>query len=131
MKRTIAAMLLAAFVLAMCAACGTGPADIASPEPEVIESPITLTLTVTMPDGTQTLHTFTSTKSTLGEVLRDYGLIECDDKNMITAVGGVEASWEKDQAYWAFYIDGEYAMHGVDNEIIADGNAYAFEYTIG
>jgi len=131
MKRTIVTLLLAVLMLTMCAACGTSPAEITPEDPEVVESPITVTLIVTMPDGTQTTHSLTTTRYTLGEVLRDYGLIECDNKNMIVAVDGVDANWDKDQAYWAFYIDGEYAMHGVDDEAIADGNTYAFEYTIG
>lgn len=132
MKRTITAVLLAITLLALCAACGGTPAQITEPEPGIgADTPLTVTLTVTLPDGTQNTHTLTSTKSTLGEVLRDYGLIECDDKNMIIAVDGVEASWDADQAYWAFYIGGEYATHGVDDEVIADGNTYALEYARG
>ena len=32
-----------------------------------------------------------------------------------------------DQTYWAFYVDGEYAMSGVDTTIIEEGKAYAFK----
>lgn len=36
------------------------------------------------------------------------------------------ADYDKDGVYWAFYIDGEYAMTGVDATNITDGARYAF-----
>ena len=131
MKRIITAALLAIFMLAVFAACGGGPAEITEPDPETHVTPFTATVIVTLPDGTQNTHTLTSTKSTLGEVLRDYGLIECDDSGYIVAVEGIEASWDNDKAYWAFEINGQYAMHGVDDEVFTDGNTYALKYTKG
>ena len=36
-------------------------------------------------------------------------------------VNGIAANWDKDQTYWAFYINGEYATTGIsDTEITAD-----------
>lgn len=39
---------------------------------------------------------------------------------------GMTADYDKDGVYWAFYIDGEYAMTGVDATNITDGAQYAF-----
>jgi len=130
MKRSIIAILLAAALLVAFAACGGSPAA----EPVTAtndDTRVYVYLTVTLPDGTQTRQELNSAKSTLGEALRDYGLIECDETGMIVKVAGVEASYEKDQAYWAFYIGGDFAMHGVDDEILADGNEYELRYTKG
>lgn len=41
-------------------------------------------------------------------------------------VNGMTADYDKDGVYWAFYIDGEYAMIGVDATNITDGAQYAF-----
>lgn len=41
-------------------------------------------------------------------------------------VNGMTADYGKDGVYWAFYIDGEYAMTGVDATNITDGAQYAF-----
>lgn len=41
-------------------------------------------------------------------------------------VNGMTADCDKDGVYWAFYIDGEYAMTGVDATNITDGAQYAF-----
>lgn len=42
-------------------------------------------------------------------------------------VNGMTADYDKDGVYWAFYIDGEYAMTGVDATNITDGAQYAFQ----
>ena len=39
---------------------------------------------------------------------------------------GMTADYDKDGVYWAFYIDGEYDMIGVDATNITDGAQYAF-----
>lgn len=41
-------------------------------------------------------------------------------------VNGMTADYDKDGVYWAFYIDGECAMTGVDATNITDGAQYAF-----
>ena len=46
----------------------------------------------------------------------------------VKTVNGIEADADKDQAYWAFYVNGEYATYGVDLTEIIDGDSYAFKY---
>jgi len=132
MKRTITAILLAALMIMAFAACGGSNAPgAATVLPTVGEGATSVTLLVTMPDGTQTSREVRTDKETLGEALRDCNIIVCDEAGFVTTVDGVTADYSADQSYWAFYIGGEYATHGVDEEIVAEGGTYALEYAKG
>lgn len=52
----------------------------------------------------------------------EYGL-------MVDTVNGVVADYNENGAYWAFYVDGEYCMYGMDQQPIEDGQAYRIIYT--
>ena len=67
-------------------------------------------------------------QKTVGEALSEYELADISD-GFLTAILGMEASWEKDKAYWAFYINGDFAMTGVNDTDIEDGGNYALVYT--
>ena len=45
----------------------------------------------------------------------------------VKKVNGITADYDVDQTYWAFYINGEYAMSGVDKTTIAVGESYMFK----
>ncbi len=47
----------------------------------------------------------------------------------LTAINGITADWEKDNAYWAVYVNGELANYGVSSQPIANGDVFRFEYT--
>ena len=67
---------------------------------------------------------------TVGDVLVKAGLISGDDSQYglyVKTVNGITLDYDKDKMYWAFYIDGEYAMTGVDSTPIQDGSVYAFK----
>lgn len=67
--------------------------------------------------------------TTVGEALLDLGLIDGEDSEYglyVKEVNGVVADYDVDGTYWAFYIDGEYAMTGVDSTDIVDGATYEF-----
>ena len=42
----------------------------------------------------------------------------------IKSVNGIVADYDVDATYWAFYINGEYAMTGVEMTPIAEGDSY-------
>lgn len=48
---------------------------------------------------------------------------------MVETVNGETADYNKDKAYWAFYINGEYCMYGIDSQPVADGDAFSIVYT--
>ena len=71
-------------------------------------------------------------ETTIGAALLSLGLIEGEQGDyglMVTTIDGVRADYTLDGAYWAFYVNGEYAMTGVDATEIAVGNSYHFTYT--
>ena len=45
----------------------------------------------------------------------------------VKVVNGITADYEVDQTYWAFYINGEMAMTGVDATDVEDGVVYSFK----
>ncbi len=95
---------------------------------------VTFTVTVTDLEGNEDTFDITTTQTILGDALLDQGLISGDEGEYglyITAVNGITADWDKDQTYWAFYIDGEYALTGVDSTEIDPNAAYSFVLTKG
>lgn len=81
-------------------------------------------------EGNETKFDIKTDKETVGEALVDEGLVEGDESAYglyVTKVNGIEAKWEVDQTYWAFYINGEYATTGVDSTNVEDGATYMFK----
>ena len=113
------------------------PTDAPTDEPTEAEIPAkqeigkgakTFTMTVTDADQKEYELTIHTDKTTVGEALSEYALADISD-GFLTAILGMEASWEKDKAYWAFYINGDFAMTGVNDTDIEDGGKYALVYT--
>ena len=80
------------------------------------------------PDGTETEVTVQTDKDTVGAALLELGLVDGEDSEFglyIKTVNGITLDYDKDGKYWAFYINGEYAMTGVDATPIEDGAIYA------
>lgn len=94
---------------------------------------IAFNVVVTDLDGTETTFEYTSDAESVGAALVAEGLIEGHDTEYglyVDAVNGITADWATENAYWAFYIDGEYAMTGVDATAITEGATYSFVKTI-
>ncbi|MCL2078646.1 MAG: DUF4430 domain-containing protein [Oscillospiraceae bacterium] len=71
-------------------------------------------------------------ESTVGAALLAVGLIDGEVSDyglMVVFVNGLKADFNEDGAYWAFYVDGDYAMSGADATDIEQGRTYAFIYT--
>lgn len=68
----------------------------------------------------------------VGDALLENQLVEGDNGEyglFITKVNGISAVYEKDNAYWAFYIDGQMADTGVSGAPVEDGKSYSLVYT--
>ena len=143
MKKIIALLLVMMMALSL-AACGnetpttnapvttTNPATTA-PTQETPKIGANFTVTVTDLDGTEETFTYHSEAKTVGEALLAEGLIAGDQSDwglMVTTVNGITADWATENAYWAFYINGEYAQTGVDATELVDGATYAFVKTV-
>ena len=86
---------------------------------------------VTFADGSEKNYCVYTDEDNIGAALLGVELIAGEDSAYglyVKTVDGQEADYDKDGHYWAFYIDGEYAMTGVDSTPIEDGKAYAFKY---
>lgn len=84
---------------------------------------------VTDQDGNETQFEIHTDKETVGDALLELNLIAGDDSEYglyVKTVNNITADYDKDGKYWAFYIDGEYALTGVDSTPITDGASYAF-----
>lgn len=71
-------------------------------------------------------------ETTVGAALLNVGLIEGEDGPYglyVMKVNGIEAIYENDGSYWAFYEDGAYGMTGVDQTEINPDVAYSFVQT--
>lgn len=124
--------LLIAFSLIL---CGCGKAAEAPVETtEVISAEpgykYHFTLEIIDADGNQKLIDYLTDKEILGEVLQEDGIIKGEQGDYglyIKEVDGIVADYETTGTYWAFYIDGEMAMTGVDQTKIVDGAVYSLK----
>ena len=51
----------------------------------------------------------------------DYGMY-------VRAVNGLEAVYERDQAYWAFYVNGAYCNYAIEEQPVYDKDAFEIKY---
>ena len=92
----------------------------------------TFSFVVTKLDKTSKTYTVHTDKTTVGAALLEVGLIAGSDSEyglMVETVDGLKLEYNADKAYWAFYVDGEYAMTGVDSTVIEAGKVYGFTAT--
>ena len=76
--------------------------------------------------------TINTDKDTVGAALLEHELIAGEDGAYglyVKTVNGILADYDIDQSYWSFYINGEYAMSGVDSTPVVNGGTYKLEYT--
>ena len=83
--------------------------------------------TITDLDGNETCVTIHTDKATVGEALQELGLVVGEEGPYglyVKTVNGITVDYDADKAYWAFYINGRYAMSGVDVTKIVSGDTY-------
>ena len=81
-------------------------------------------------DGKETKFEIHTDKTTVGEALLEVKLIEGEEGPYglyVKSVNGITADYDVDQTYWAFYINGEMAMTGVDVTDVEAGATYSFK----
>ena len=122
-------MILAAVALIVVVALFAG-IWVAS-RPEIFAGEKRFTLTVVHKNGTEKVFELTSSEEFLGAALVAEGIIiESDSPGMYNTVDGETTDYSKDQSYWGFFIDGEYAMEGMNTTPITEGGQYKLVYTI-
>jgi len=123
--RVLLVVLIAVMALSV-VSCGDSKAT----ETEAEGVSKTFTFEVVPAEGESKTFTITTTRKTVGEALFDEKLIEGEAGDYglyVKKVNGITADYNVDGTYWAFYINGEYGMTGVDMTDVEDGATYAFK----
>lgn len=66
-------------------------------------------------------------EKTLDKALLEHELVDGEYGQYglsVYEVNGIEADWERDNAYWAIYVGEEYAMSGMSGIEVVDGASY-------
>ncbi|MBR2454943.1 MAG: DUF4430 domain-containing protein [Clostridia bacterium] len=83
-------------------------------------------------DGSEKSFDIKTEAKTVGEALLAEKLISGEVGQyglMVDTVNGIKYEYNADGAYWAFYVNGEYAMSGVDLTEIDETAIYSFVAT--
>ena len=97
---------------------------------ETLTAEKSFTFVVVDTTGKETSFEISSDKATVGEALLDEGLIAGEDGQYglyVKTVNGITLDYDTDGKYWAFYVNGEYGMTGVDATEIVAGATYSFK----
>lgn len=86
----------------------------------------TLTVQIIEGDNSVTLTVKTDAEN-IGTALYELALI--NDASFFDTINGMTASWEKHQAYWAFYVGDTMSNVGVADVKISGGESFKFVYT--
>lgn len=84
-------------------------------------------LTIVDKEGNTHLYLIHTDEEMVGYALIEHGLIEGEEGPYgmyIKSVLGKTLDYETDGMYWSFYVGGEYAMTGVDQTPVTDGESY-------
>lgn len=130
MKKILSLILCFVLVLSL-AACGTPDSQqefTPVTDGETIgEGAKTFPLEITDKDGNTVHVTINTDEETVGAALLALNLVEGEDSDFglyVKTANGITADYDVDGTYWAFYINGGYAMTGVDQTPIVDGETY-------
>ena len=130
--KLILCMVLIAALALMAVGCSKTGETAETPAEAVTATPIgegdaTFDLTVTKADGSKTAYAVSTDETTVGAALLALELIAGDEGEFglyVKTVDGETHVYEDDGKYWAFYVNGEYAVTGVDMTDIEAGASY-------
>lgn len=81
-------------------------------------------------DGKVTTFEIHTDKTIVGDALQELKLISGDEDDYglyVKEVNGIYADYNKDKAYWGFFIDNKQSNYGVDSVTIEEGKEYSFK----
>ena len=138
MKKTIysAISLLMTMVIALCLVSCTSndnPWDFATYTEDTTfgngSKTVVVEVTVLEQKVTFTINT---DEDTVGAALSEHNLISGEEGQYglyVKKVNGITADYDIDQSYWAFYVNDEYAMSGIELTEISEDATYQLVYT--
>jgi len=128
MKKILAIILCVTLILlAGCSAAPQTNSTTVTDGQTVGEGSVSFPLTIVDKEGNEINITVKTNQETVGGALLELGIVEGEDGSYglyMTHVNGIPAIYEEDGTYWAFYINGEYAVTGVELTPIVEGESY-------
>ena len=124
-KRILAVMLCMVLIAALAltfTACAGKKAS--------ISGPVHYTVIAVDLEGKETQFDITSEKAIVGEELLERGIVEGKMGSyglFVQTVNGITLDYDKDGQYWGFYINGEYAITGLDQTNAEEGAVYTLK----
>lgn len=112
----------------------TEPPQAAGQATELGEGSKTLDFTVVDKEGNTHLYAIHTDAEMVGYALLELELIAGEEGPYgmyIKSVLGQVLDYETDGMYWAFYVNGEYAMLGVDQTPVTEGEHYMIKAEAG
>ncbi len=109
----------------------SGAADTSEAAPEAGSKNITIE--VKSADGSTTSYSVSTNADYLRQAMDEaegltYSGTESEYGMMVEVVNGEQAIYAEDNAYWAFYVNGEYGQYGIDSQPVEDGATYSIVY---
>ena len=131
MKKLTALLLALALALSLCACGASAPATdaVVTDGATVGEGATSFTLKISDLEGNTVTATVNTDEEKVGDALQELGIIAGEMGSYglyIKSINGITADYDKDGTYWAFYINGEYALTGADMTKIEAGSEYTF-----
>ncbi|MBR4308443.1 MAG: DUF4430 domain-containing protein [Oscillospiraceae bacterium] len=139
-KKNLLSLLLCAVLIAAMALTVTGCSDTKTPTEwatktfangEILgEGSTEFTLIVVDAEGTENTATIRTDKTVVGDALLELELINGPVESYgiyVKTVNGMTYDYDTDGKYWAFYIDGEYALTGIDQTELRSGAVYTLK----
>lgn len=122
---------IVALAAAVAVVCLIVLAVLFAPKPQGGDKSITVTLTDN--NSVETVYEHNTDAEYLLEAVREIEGLELEGEEgeygfFITAINGITADYNVDQAYWAIYVNGEYGSYGIELQPIEDGGVYALVY---
>jgi len=103
--------------------------DVKSEVAVVGEGATVFSFVVVDANGNEKTYEIHTDKTTVGDALLELDLIAGDTAEYglyVKTVDSITVDYDTDEKYWAFYINGEYGMTGVDTTPITEGEEYSF-----
>ena len=91
------------------------------------------TVTIVHKEGDPKVLQCTSDAEMVGDYLQAEGIVKGEMGAYglyIHEVDGERAVYEEDGAFWAFYVDGEQSLTGVDQTALEEGKNYELRYEV-
>ena len=128
----VCVLLATVVALLVCSACSKSEPQAsgeAYPGGEMGNGARSFAFSVVGVEGETVDFTIKTDKEIVGDALEELGLISGEDGAYgmyVKNVNGTTLDYDKDGKYWAFYINDEYAVSGVDATEIDESAKYSF-----